>query len=538
MMMMGEKSHAMLVSNNKIFAKTSKQAKIHFKMLPMIHFPLGMTLKDQMSVLEQFYRICATSQKGSAAQEELTATQTLISIAQTSARDSLKPEETLSEIHQQKVLKYEARIQAILLEMQELLNAIDETLAGVQDSGALVPHTKETELLQQMDALQNQARAAGHVLALVKAWDTATSADVLDMMRLLIMVENDEALCALLLFEGSDLDLNEKFAVDEAESVMSLLHHLCCSNAALEKSLEFLLALPAAFGLNLNARDAHQQTPLFIAAAKGCVKPVQRLLALPIKRGVNINARNYRQATPLMACGPRSSIFQLFLDLPVPYGLDINAEDDIGSTVLILACANNWISAVRKLLALPPERGLNLSVSGESGYTALYVAIEWKCNEIAKLLIDHPAMDLNARVRLPQLPLLHHAMKSRTFNKEIVDYLIALPEEKGFDINATDDEGNTALLRSVYMSMFDVAQLLLDLPESRGLNLRAVNRGGKAALYWARLSAPPEIVTQIETRLLASLQSEEDKKKKEDAPAVPVVPASPLAGTKRGRSNV
>src|SRR4051812_33899420 len=108
----------------------------------------------------------------------------------------------------------------------------------------------------------------------------------------------------------------------------------------------------------------------------------QRLLKL---RGYSFDEQNFfaaGQARDVMA-------INAFLDA----GINPNAQDADGRTVLIAAAAHGDLDVVHALLL----RGVDLNVKDKRGYTALSHATEAMYEDVVDALLSHPDLDANAR---------------------------------------------------------------------------------------------------------------------------------------------
>lgn len=144
-----------------------------------------------------------------------------------------------------------------------------------------------------------------------------------------------------------------------------------------------LLLLKA--GVNPNARDAKNWTPLLIAAFEGD----EEIAILLIEHGANINVRDPNGYTPLhwAALGGFKSLVKLFIQK----NADINALSHHNITPLLQAAAQGHTTATKLLL----EASANPNQSTDEGWTALHKAVSNEHVGIIKLLLEHGA-NLNA----------------------------------------------------------------------------------------------------------------------------------------------
>ena len=123
------------------------------------------------------------------------------------------------------------------------------------------------------------------------------------------------------------------------------------------ESLQAAEALLAAPGLDVDAANAHGETPVMMAALRGQLAWVRRLLDL----GAKVNRTGW---TPLhyAASGPSVPVVELLLDR----GAAIDARSPNGTTPLMMAARYGAIEAADRLLA----RGADLALRNERELTA------------------------------------------------------------------------------------------------------------------------------------------------------------------------
>ena len=136
-----------------------------------------------------------------------------------------------------------------------------------------------------------------------------------------------------------------------------------------------------------------------------------------------------------------SNVFQLLLPLT-----NVNAQNKIGTTVLMHAARNDKKEVVRKLLAAGADRNL----CSQSKCTALHGAV---CSsvECCKLIVDS-TVDVNAADHVGGTPLMYAATES----PEVVQYLLSVGANKAIK-NLT---GHTALDVAISNSCEECAVLL------------------------------------------------------------------------------
>jgi ankyrin repeat protein len=185
----------------------------------------------------------------------------------------------------------------------------------------------------------------------------------------------------------------------------------------------------------------------------------QRLLKL---RGYNFDEKSFflaGQARDVMA-------LNAFFDA----GINPNAQDAEGRTVLIAAAAHGDLDVVHTLLL----HNVDLNVKDKRGYTALSHATEAMYEDVVNALLSHPDLDANARGLNSRPVLLAYVWRD---NPERVDKLLA----HGADVNAQDADGDTALHGAAQTGNTAIMKRLFDY----GADPNVQNKQGGTPLMWA-----------------------------------------------------
>jgi len=194
-------------------------------------------------------------------------------------------------------------------------------------------------------------------------------------------------------------------------------------------------------GANANAKKG-AQTVLMAAAAGGNPEVIHLLLAA----GSAVNARDKDDVTPLMlaALGRSGDAVELLIQA----GADVNQKTRSGHTALMMAALVRNTAAMQSLLRAKADVG----IEDEDGWTALNWARVREKAEVIGLLEQAGAREGPARFA----PRAFTAAAGRG-DAPTVGRLI----ETGVVVNATDQQGFTALVAAAQEGHLEVVRLLL-----------------------------------------------------------------------------
>ena len=197
----------------------------------------------------------------------------------------------------------------------------------------------------------------------------------------------------------------------------------------------------------VNQPNQKENTPLHIAAAKGCVETVKELLKE--EYGADVDIQNWDKRTPchLAAAAGHTEVLQLLLKH------DHNAifdRDDEDNTLLHLATMNKHSETVKLLIAV----GAPVQKRNRKEWTPLDSAAVSGCPKSCKLLLDNNSplepTDRNNRTPLHMAALHGHS--------SVVKLLL----DRGACVKKENREGYNALELAIENGHKQVVEVLLD----------------------------------------------------------------------------
>ena len=189
----------------------------------------------------------------------------------------------------------------------------------------------------------------------------------------------------------------------------------------------------------VNARDAHQRTPLMVSATEGNFEAVNSLLLEGI--GVDVNALDVRDRSALVA-----SLYRGQIEVAVRLMLDPRTRyDDVGINIVSdLERANEHHVDVSSVVAFLLDHGFVdarcRSVADQN--TPLHFAALFNNVALAKELLAEPRenIDVNARNAEGFTPIF---LAQRTSSR--ADVFDALIQHMGIDVSIPNNDGETLL---------------------------------------------------------------------------------------------
>jgi ankyrin repeat protein len=261
-------------------------------------------------------------------------------------------------------------------------------------------------------------------------------------------------------------------------------------------------------GVDINFKNKYGFTALMYAD-----RPI--LVFVLIENGANPDIRDEQGKTALMR-----AIDHGLIDVAkslISNGANVNIRDNNGRTALMYAVssAGTGLALSTDFIGSLIKGGANVNLADNSGNTPLLIAMS---PEISKILIDAGAKaklaaaiyskeNINSQDERGQTVLMRVAASGNT---AMVKVLIS----KGADVNLTDKEGNTALIRAVFndhrknlfsSSVGDNTEVVRVLVDS-GADIGVKNNKGKTALDYTaeekcvKMQSSDELISILSTQ--------------------------------------
>jgi ankyrin repeat protein len=236
------------------------------------------------------------------------------------------------------------------------------------------------------------------------------------------------------------------------------------------KGDDIALALIAA-GADVHYRDGNRRSPILVAALYGKKSVVEALLGA----GASVDDENEEGRTPLLWAAEfgHPEVVQVLLAAAA----DVGHRDREGNTALLLAAggARDNSDSMKMLLT----HGANLAEVNHEGNTALHLAAGkgYEQNAIFLLSLGASPNTRNLSGRTPIFNATQARLNDYPVPSQGIKIIRALVARQA-DVNATDNQGLTALMEASKKGYSDVVKVLIQL----GANVNVRGSLGTTAL--------------------------------------------------------
>ncbi|EAY03967.1 hypothetical protein TVAG_314970 [Trichomonas vaginalis G3] len=238
-------------------------------------------------------------------------------------------------------------------------------------------------------------------------------------------------------------------------------------------------------GLDVNARNILQESPLCDAISRGSIDNIKNLIEL----GADVKATYVYDDTILHVFASKvkkniEEIFQILVDA----GADVNIPNRHGETPLHHAVISNKFDVVKVFI----ENGAQIDVKSSAGINPLQIAANLGYFDIFEYLIDNGA-DHNVIFEPSNDTLLHltaHYFKYSEkllfpkYNKKGSFNIAWKLIDLGLDVNAINNESKTPLLYASEFGEYELVKLLID----KGADINPFDNLGNNAIHYCAMA--------------------------------------------------
>lgn len=254
------------------------------------------------------------------------------------------------------------------------------------------------------------------------------------------------------------------------------------------------------YGAMINTVDSYDETALHYAIKQGHLETIKQLLAH--NASLEMSDNSYNTVLHLATKTTNTPVLNFFLSLKSPK-LDINAQNENGETALHIACYQQDIASVKRLL----NHKAAVNLVDDQHMTPLLIAAK-KADEALITTLLAQGADVNARDDEGRTSLLILLQRHIYHNKQIVeqrdhDKILRLVERLisyKADLHVAGNDGRSAI--HLAMPVREIAHHILDRVKPSDLH-RADKEGDTPLFHAVRALYSPENPAEITARLLS-----------------------------------
>lgn len=183
------------------------------------------------------------------------------------------------------------------------------------------------------------------------------------------------------------------------------------------------------------------------------------------------------------------------LDELISSGADVNLRDYQDATPLIFAVSSDNPKCIQRLL----QAKCNLHLQDEQGWTALHYAVFYSSADAVMMLLVAGA-SISVADQLGELPVHKLAIS----HKETQDKLGHLQKTAGFDLDARDEIGWTAMISAVSRNNLSILHCLV----GAGASLHVVDNSSRNILHHAAGFSKAEMLNYLTSLALSGINTE------------------------------
>lgn len=225
--------------------------------------------------------------------------------------------------------------------------------------------------------------------------------------------------------------------------------------------------------VDVNATKRFGPAIIHWASQRNSIDLLELLLSLPADRGLDVNALDRLNYTPLHACCNVNAVEHIKLLLKRE-DVDINIRNEEGQTAVMAACRVGGEAA--ELLITHPRT--SLAAVANNGYTALHAALSRGHRAVVETLLQCPDVDPNLSAGSGP-PVLHCP------SKESLRHFLQAAGGR-VNVNFRDENGSNLLHFAAIMNQPDYVAYVLELvdPSARHEKNDEGHTPLEQAQYW------------------------------------------------------